>query len=87
MNINFAKAIQNLKPGCEFRFENDDYSTIEWIVIEGNPPTLAQVNAEVARLENEAATAEAAKIASKQSAMDKLTALGLTADEVAALIP
>lgn len=31
--------------------------------------------------------AAAEKAAAKQSAMDKLTALGLTADEVAALIP
>ena len=30
---------------------------------------------------------KAAKVAAKQSAMDKLTALGLTADEVAALLP
>lgn len=87
MSKYLVSAIQNLKPGSEFKLENDDYSTIEWIVIEGNAPTKSQVNAEVARLENEAATTEAAKVTAKQSAMDKLTALGLTADEVAALLP
>jgi hypothetical protein len=44
-----------------------------------------RVIAQAAQAEREAA--EAARLAAKQSAMDKLTALGLTADEVAALLP
>lgn len=59
-------------------------------VIELTDDEIAQLEAdhaiaEAARLEREAA--EAAKQAAKESAMEKLTALGLTADEVAALLP
>ncbi len=59
-------------------------------VIELTDDEIAQLEADraiaqAAQAEREAA--EAAKLAAKQSAMDKLTALGLTADEVAALLP
>ena len=50
------QALQNLKPGSEFSFTNADYSTVVWDVIDGKAPTLAAVNAEIARIkETEAA--------------------------------
>ena len=53
----------------------------------GNPVTLDQskVDAEVARLQTEQANAVAQKAADKQSAHDKLSALGLTDAEIIAL--
>lgn len=59
-------------------------------VIELSDDEIAQLEADrlavqAQREADELAAAE--KAAAKQSAMDKLTALGLTADEVSALIP
>lgn len=59
-------------------------------VIELSDDEIAQLEADqlAAQAQREAdELAAAEKAAAKQSAMDKLTALGLTADEVAALIP
>lgn len=39
-------AISKLKPGSEFVFHNDDYSTIQWIVLDGNPPSSEEVQTE-----------------------------------------
>jgi hypothetical protein len=44
------------------------------------------INEEVARLQAAVAAKEQAKIAAKEAALSKLTALGLTADEVKALL-
>ena len=44
------------------------------------------VNAEFARIQAEYDAKEQAKIAAKEAALSKLTALGLTADEVKALL-
>lgn len=87
MSITIAQAIQSLKPGAEFSYQNEDYATIQWNVLEGAAPTAKQIADEIKRLEAEVLQQENAKTAAKQSAMDKLTALGLTADEVVALIP
>ena len=56
--------------------------------IDGNPVAIDQslVDAESSRLETEQATAVAQKAADKQSAVEKLTALGLSESEVNALI-
>jgi hypothetical protein len=78
-----VKAIFSLKPNCEFKLENDDYSTIEWIVIEGKAPTQAQVNAEIERL----IAADEAAVATKAEAKAELLArLGITAEEAQLLL-
>jgi hypothetical protein len=55
--------------------------------IDGNPVVLDQslVDAESSRLQTEQANAVAQKAADKQSAHDKLSALGLTDSEITAL--
>jgi hypothetical protein len=62
-----ARAIQNLKPGAEFSFIEEDYSTIKWDVLEGTAPTPKAVNDEIKAIkaaeENLAATAGAKKAA------------------------
>ena len=47
----------------------------------------AQIDAELVRLQAKAITDEQAQATAKASALAKLTALGLTADEIAHLIP
>jgi hypothetical protein len=38
-----TKAIKKLKPSAEFSFQEDNYSTIKWDVLEGKPPTQAEI--------------------------------------------
>ena len=84
-NEDLVKAIKYLKPTAEFSFQDVDYSTIKWDVLEGEAPTLAEI--EVAHQEVQAAEAqaEAEAAAAKAAAEAKLAALGLTADDLKAL--
>lgn len=79
------KAINNLRPSSEFTFTDNDYSTIEWHVLEGTAPTKKQVEDEIAKIKAAELAEEAAKIAAAHSAITKLEALGLTAEEIAAI--
>jgi hypothetical protein len=80
-----SKAIWKLRPDSEFSFTDEDYSTIQWDKIEGNPPTQAEINAAIEQIKVEEANAEAQAVAAKASAEAKLAALGLTADDLKAL--
>lgn len=81
-----SRAIQALKPNSEFTFTDDDYSTIEWNVLEGKAPTQLEINAAIETVKANEEKAEADRLAAKQSAQAKLAALGLTDDEVAAIV-
>jgi len=76
-------AIRLLKPSAEFSFVNDDYSTIQWDVLDGDAPTETELKAAIAIVEKQKATEQNAKDAARQAVLDKL---GLSADEVAALL-
>jgi hypothetical protein len=78
-----GKAINRLRPTAEFSFSNDDYSTIVWDVLEGNAPTLAQVNKEIEKI---IAEEEAAKIAQTDAKAELLARLGITAEEAQLLL-
>ena len=81
-----TQALQALRPGVEFTIINNDLSTIVWNSLDVTTPTEAEVNAKIAELEAADTQAVIAKAAAKASAEAKLAALGLTADEVAALL-
>jgi 2-hydroxychromene-2-carboxylate isomerase len=66
--------------------DGDDVENITWHTPNVEPLTKEEVEAEMQRLEEEAVAAEQAKIASKESAIAKLASLGLTEDEVLALL-
>ena len=84
-NKEIIKAIQYLKPTAEFSFFEDDYSTIKWDVLEGEAPTLAELETALEQvLANEQAEAEA-KAQAKAAAEGKLAALGLTTNDLRAL--
>jgi hypothetical protein len=78
-----ADAIRSISPNSEFTYSDEDYSTINWIVLEGTAPTLKQVNDEITRLKAEDAAAEAEKANNKAALLAKL---GITADEAALLL-
>ena len=49
--MNIAQAVKSLQPNSEFIIENEDYSTVIWIIDPETIPTQAEVDAEVIRLQ------------------------------------
>lgn len=76
-------AIKSLRPEAEFSIVGGDYSNITWDVLEGTAPTKAEVDKAIATIEKAEADKEAKVASTKQEVLAKL---GLTADEVAALL-
>lgn len=76
-------AIRKLKPGSEFTYTNDDYSTIVWHVLEGKAPTQAEIDAAIEQVKADEEQAATNKAASKAALLARL---GITADEAALLL-
>jgi DNA-binding NarL/FixJ family response regulator len=76
-----TRALSALRPGQEFTLNDDDISTIRWNSESVVTPTQAEIDAKTAEL----LAADQAKVDARQSALAKLAALGLTAEEIAAL--
>ena len=83
--IEITKAIQRLRPTAEFSFQNDDYSTIKWDVLDGDAPTQAEIDVAIEQVKADEAQADLDKAAKKAAAEAKLAALGLTSDDLKAL--
>ena len=83
--IKLLKAIRKLRPTAEFSFNDADYSTIKWDVLEGTPPTQAEINAAIEQVKAEEAQAEVVAAQAKAAAEAKLAALGLTTEDLKAL--
>ena len=78
-----VKAIAVLRPGAQYSFKEDDYSTIEWADLKGAAPTLAEIESTIANIKVD----EAHKIESDAAAKAALlTRLGITAEEAALLL-
>lgn len=84
--ITTAQAIMSLRPGTEWSMNGDDVEGIIWHTPGVEPLTRAEVDAEVTRLEAAAVAEQQRKEAARASAVAKLAALGLDADEVSAVI-
>jgi hypothetical protein len=78
-----ADAILSLSPNSQFTYSDEDYSTINWIVLEGRAPTLKEVNDEIKRLKAVDAAAETEKANNKAALLAKL---GITDDEAKLLL-
>ena len=78
------EAITNLAPKAEWTLSGDNYADLVWLS-NGNPPTLAEIEAEIAlipaRKDQLKIDTENARLAAEA----KLSALGLTADDLKAL--
>ena len=81
-NLTISKALLNLVPDALWTLRGDDYANLEW-ESEGNPPTLAEIQAEIAQLPAKE-KAEADKAEADKTAL--LTKLGITADEAKLLL-
>ena len=78
MEFELNEAIAKLKPGAEYVLTNRDYSTVKWIVLDGDAPTQKEIDAAIKEIKNNKAQAKA-------TAEGKLAALGLTTDDSRAL--
>ena len=83
--MTLADALQSLRPGAEFTFNDDDISTITWHTQDITTPTQEEIDNEIQRLKDKADQDAAAKVDAKASAQAKLAAIGLTPEEIAAL--
>jgi hypothetical protein len=83
--IEVSQAVMSLRPGAEWSMNGDDVEGITWHTPNVEPLTSSEVQAEMVRLEQAAIDEAAAKEAAKASALAKLEALGLTADEAQAI--
>jgi len=80
-----VNAIRLLKPNSEFVIRDNDYSTIEWHILEGEAPTQTEIDEAIEQVKSDDAQAELDKATKKASAEAKLVALGLTITDLRAL--
>lgn len=85
MNNYLAKAINKLKPNSEYTIQNNDYSTINWIVLDGDAPTQAEIDEAIEQVKADEIAEAEAKEQAKIEAEAKLKKLGLTSDDLRAL--
>lgn len=78
----FVLAIRSLRPNAEFSMIEDDVENIDWHTPGVEPLTRAEVDAEIARLEQAAVAEAAAKAAARAALLERL---GITEDEAALL--
>jgi hypothetical protein len=78
-----VEAIFKLRSNSEFVIHDNDYSTIEWHVLEGTAPTKAEIDAAIKQIKADDITEAEAK-ATEKSAL--LARLGLTAEEAKLLL-
>jgi hypothetical protein len=83
--VTVGQAVMSLRPGAIFVMTNDDVENITWRTEGVEPLTQAEVDAEVARLEQQAVDDAAAMQQARESAVAKLKAIGLTDEEVKSL--
>lgn len=83
MRLYLSEAIKRLRPSAEFSYTDDDYSTIQWHVLEGKAPTEAQIESEIAKIKAAEITEAETKSIAKAALLDRL---GITADEAALLL-
>jgi len=80
-----TKAIKSLRPTAEFSFTDDDYSTVQWDKLDGEAPSITEINQTILEIKKMETQAEADKLVAKQLAQAKLAALGLTAEDLKVL--
>jgi hypothetical protein len=76
-------AIKSLRPTAEFSYNNNDYSTVKWDVLEGTAPKIEEIESEMLRLKKVDLQAKEDREAAKTQL---LTKLGITAEEAKLLL-
>lgn len=76
-------AIQSLRPEAEFTFNDADYSTVNWIKLDGKAPTKSEVDAEIKKIKAQMAIQDAEREVKRQAILDRL---GITKEEAQLLL-
>jgi hypothetical protein len=84
-NTKISKALLELGYS-EFVVRGDTYEGIEWIVEPSKKPTIKEIEDMAKQLDSLKEAEQTAKAEAKASAMAKLAALGLSEEEVQAII-
>ena len=79
----YAAVLTANYPDAEWKLDGDDYDGLTWLS-DTPKPSQAELDAAWPAVQQAQADAVAAREAAKQSAIDKLAALGLTVDEISA---
>ena len=85
--ITKASAIVSLRPNTEWVMSGDDVENIIWHTEGVQPLTAAEVEAEIARLEQAAADKVAADAAARAAAVAHAKSLGFTDEMIAVMYP
>lgn len=85
--ITTAQAVMSLRPNTEWSMNGDDVEGIIWHTPNVEPLTVAEVEAEMARLEQAAVDKEAADIAAREAAIAHAKSLGFTDEMIAVMYP
>lgn len=80
-----VKAIKHLKPNAHFSFKENDYSSIVWHKIEGDAPSFNELENALKEVKIIEEKQLAELLAKKTAAEAKLSALGLSLDDLKAL--
>ena len=82
--MDIAAILSNKFIGSEWILNGDDYSGLTWLS-ESEKPTLEELTALWEEVEGELQAKADAVVATRSSALAKLSALGLTPEEIASL--
>lgn len=85
--ITTGQAVMSLRPGVEWTMNGDDVENIIWHTEGVEPLTTAEVQAEIARLEQAAADKAAAVKAARDAAIAHAKSLGFTDEMIAVMYP
>jgi hypothetical protein len=78
-----TQAIRLLKPNSEFVYTDNDYSTIDWIVLNGDAPTQSEIDAAIEQVKVDEIAEVATKAAEKAALLERL---GITQEEANLLL-
>ena len=67
-----VKAIKKLRPEAEFSFTDEDYSTVVWDLLEGEAPTIAQIDQAIIEIKTQEIAETSAKETQKAAVLGRL---------------
>ena len=83
--MDIAKSIKSINPNANFIIKNEDINNIEWL--NGTTPiSKEEIEAMMPVVQQEIENKKAQELANKQSALNKLKALGLNDAEIKSII-
>jgi hypothetical protein len=83
--MDFSEILFRKYPNSQWNLNGDDYEGLEW-VSENEKPTESELIALWPLVQSDIKAEQDAKVVAKESVLTKLQALGLTEDEIKALV-